>query len=110
MNRERDRSDGRAVERSLAGQGFEGDHTERPDVGAMVDRLLAEDLLRAHVKRRPNDLAGRRLRRRLLLLRALRDPEVEHLHEHLTRLAIAEEDVLWLDVPVDDAHLVGLRE
>ena len=96
-----------AVERALAGEALERDDAERPEVGAVVDRLVALSLLGAHVVRRAEDRAGARRAcpppsRRAL---DLGDAEVEHLGD-LVVLVADEEDVLRLEIAVHDARLV----
>ena len=62
-----------AAERPHAGEHFVEHAPERPDVGALVDGLPAR-LLRAHVRGRAEDHAGRRHRRGLVIVGDLRAP------------------------------------
>jgi hypothetical protein len=107
----------RARERELAGHHLVDHDPEREDVAAAVDRLAAR-LLRAHVAQRPEHEARLRLGERLHVrdavgcvallwrLEQLGEAEVEDL-----RVAVRRHDhVLRLDVPVNDAGLVGLLE
>ena len=71
----------------------------------------AEDLLRAHVERRADHRPSLGAAVDARLLHALRDTEVEELHEDLaSATGIAEVDVPRLDVPMDDAALVRAIE
>ena len=84
---------------------------ERPDVGALVDRLAAR-LLRAHVGRRAEHVPARvdaaaassaiATHRAPVPASALAEAEVEHLHDAVGR----DLDVGGLQVAVDDALLV----
>ena len=58
--------------------------------------------------RSADELSGRGRERRMLLL--LRRAEIEELHERLSTFDIAEEDVLRLEIPMNDADPVRLRE
>ncbi|MCI0586633.1 MAG: hypothetical protein L0323_07315 [Planctomycetes bacterium] len=92
-----------------SGEELVGDHAERVDVGAGVDRLRPpRELLGAHVGERAHDLPGAGVERRRLEV-GLRDPgdaEVEDL-----RLAAAvDEDVAGLEVAVDHPLLVGVLD
>ena len=86
-----------AEERAPAGEHLEEDDAERPQVHARVD--VAAELLRAHVRRRAERVAGPGE----VGPGAPRDPEVEELGEAV----LGEEDVRGLDVSVDDAAPVG---
>ena len=95
-----------------AGEAAVEDEAEGPDVGARVDVLLAERLLRRHVMRRAQQRAGRGERAgrgRVSLGRGeLGDAEIEHLDARtLARARAREEDVGGLEVAVDDAEGVG---
>ena len=101
------RCEGRPARQQLVEQ-----HPERIDVAAGVDVEAAQlRLLRAHVRRRADELLERREHRLVgePALRRLRDAEIDHLGH---RLAILEsnEDVRGLDVTVDDPLLVGVLE
>src|SRR5438270_191096 len=77
-------------------------HPERKDVGAAVERAPL-DVLRGHVGRRAEELAGGG---HALLVDYLRDAEVAQDH----RAIVPDHDVLGLDVAMDDADLVGTDE
>ena len=104
---QRDRPHGHTLERSHAGERFEREDAQRPDVRTRID-LLAEDLLRAHVVGRSEELTRRRRERRASLV--LRGTEVEELHERLSSFHVAEEDVLRLEVAMDHLHAMRSRE
>ena len=99
------------AERHLAGQALVKEHAQRPDVGAMVQVLLAARLLGRHVERRSEQQAGvgqtiagvpfvaARLDR-------LRDAEVDDLDE-VGVAALDQVDVLGFDVAVEDP--LGVR-
>ena len=95
----------RAAERQLAREQLIENHSQAVDVRAAVDAVrLALGLLRAHVRRRAEDLAvdGHRYVCGLPLGQA----EV-----HQLRLTVfIEHDVGGLDVPMDNAHLVGVLQ
>ena len=102
------------VKGTAAGQHLVEDRPQGEDVRAVVGRLVA-DLLRRHVARRAQDLAGHceRARNRARVVgvagvgpEQLRQPEVEDLH------VIAREDheVFRLQVPVRDSLCVRRRE
>src|SRR5262245_14516566 len=107
---------GVAVERAPSGEALVEHASERPDVGALVDRAAAR-LLGTHVRDGAEDDPGRRMvrgdRRRLIevqcgsgLGRRLRQPEIEDL-----RLAfVGDLDVGGLEVPVDDPVVMGRFE
>ena len=80
-------------------QGVE-DHPEGEEVGPPV-HLLGTQLLRGRVPRGSQRPHGRQATVRFPL-RDLRDPEVEHLHDLLTRTIRGEHDVLELHVAVHD--------
>ena len=79
------------------------DDAEREDVRARVE-LVALDLLGRHVGRRPDHLARRRELR--VSREELADPEVRDLGRQRRR----QEDVRGLDVAVEHAALVRVRE
>src|SRR4029079_4064296 len=79
---------------------------ERVDV-ARSGRVLSHDAFGGHVLRGPEELA---LTGEPGGLPALRDAEVEHLHEVRAVLAATEKDVLWLDVAMDDLEVVRSRD
>ncbi len=96
------------LERASAGDELIEDDAEREDVAPCVDDL-AEDLLRRHV--RGGSEGGRFVdaRQRLVGARqalALRDPKVGDLHVAPLR----DHDVRGLDVAMNDAARVGVRE
>jgi hypothetical protein len=93
-----------AVERLHQGERLVEHDAERVDVGAVVDGdPLGERLLGAQVVRRAGDVAGAREAARLLVLR---EAEVGEVRGAL----LVEEDVLRLDVAVDHAVLVDVRQ
>ncbi len=78
-----------------------------PEVAPAVDLgRLAERLFRGHERRRADDGARSRGALPLGALQEARDAEVEHLE----RSVLGQKQVLGLDVPVDDAFLVGRGE
>jgi hypothetical protein len=98
------------VERQLSGEHLVEDHRERVDVAARVERP-ALGLLRRHELRGPEDhsLLGEDDRAGAhLALGHLRQTEVQHLGEVRDVAHPAEEDVLRLEVPVHDPHLMRL--
>ena len=97
--------------RDAPGQHLVEDAAERPDVGALVDRLPAR--LLAGSCRRPcpecafarpawREPPLREIGRRRVGARRLREPEVEHLHHAVRR----DLDVRGLQVAVDDPFFV----
>ncbi len=103
-----------AVKGRLAGEHFEDDATECPDVGARVDRLAAR-LLWRHVGRRAEDDSrlshrGGRDRRGVVglgleawgLVERFGETKVQHLH----RAVLTQLDVRGLEIAMDDALLV----
>ena len=87
---------------------FVGDDAPRIDVRPLVGCRIAGRLLRRHVHRSSEIVAGLRyLGRRLLsrCLNRLRDTEIRD-----DSGALAEQNVLGLDVAVDDALLVRVGE
>ena len=87
-----------ALERRLAGQHLVGHDRERVHVGA-AGHGLARDLLRRHVRRRAQDLAGGGHHRGL---------DAGHAEVHQLRLPVGlDHDVGGLDVAVDDAGAVS---
>ena len=81
---------------------------ECPDVSARIDVRGADDLLRAHVVRRPDHHSlGREPGSSAA--RVLGDAEIEHLDEQFF-LIFDDEDVLWLDVAMNDAERVCFLE
>jgi hypothetical protein len=95
-----------------AGQALIQDDTHRPDVGALVEALLAEGLLGGHVVRGAEHRSGLReaggLRGVALIGRELRDAEVEH--DGVDHAVAASRKILRLEVAVDDAHRGRCRE
>ena len=103
-----------SLERLLAREQLVEDRPEREDVRAVIDRESLH-LFGRHVARGPHDRAGLRVARarwraRLLAgsdgLDSLRQAEVEDLQVAVP----GDEEVLGLQVPMDDALLVGSRE
>ena len=90
-----------AGERRLPGQQLVQHAAEGVDVAPAVDAALPAGLLRAHVGRRADRHAGPG--QGLLAAGRAGDPEVGH-----QRLAVGEQDVLRLDVPVDDVVAMGV--
>ena len=111
--------DGRADVRRRAREHVVEHRAERVDVGALVDRLAAR-LLRRHVRRRADHRAGERSRPSTRRRRGtapstspasrraqiLREPPVDH--DGLAELA--DEHVRRLEIAVDDALAVRVRE
>ncbi len=89
------------VERPAAGRELEQHAADAEEVAAAVD-LLPLHLLGRHVVGRPHHVAGAGHRRG----GHVRHAEVHDLH----RAVFLDEDVGGLDVAVDDARLVGVRE
>ena len=90
----------------LPGQHLVQGAAEGVDVGAVVERRVGGGLLRAHVLRRPErdaDGGDRGVRPRPG--HGAGDPEVRD-----DGVALGEEDVLRLDVPMHDAPAVGVGE
>jgi len=95
--------DAAAPERVPPGEALVEDDADGPDVRC-GGRLLAAQPLGRDVRERPGDVAGRRQR---LLVRELRQPEVEQAGAPVVG---AEQDVGRLHVAVDDAARVRVRE
>ena len=100
-----DRLHGRAGKRRLAGEHLVRHRTERVEVDARVDRLLAHRLLGTHVLRRAEREAGLRHARSARLLHGERDAEVRD-----ERVPALQQNVLGLDVAMDHAVLVRVVE
>src|SRR5258706_7607 len=83
-------------------------HADAVDVGALAV-LEPHHALRREVRGGSDDAVRRVGARLLRALDELRDAEVEELHRLAPRRAV-EEDVVELDVAVDEAGGVGLRE
>ena len=99
-----------ALERPAPRQEFVEDDTDGVQVAACIERI-GVPLLRAHVAGGAADDPGLRQRRRAIVgLLDLRDPEVEHLHEIPLVPARPNHHVGRLEIPVQDAVLVGLGE
>ena len=96
---------------AIAGEGtrpvkLEHHDAEGVDVGAGVDLAFAIALLGAHIGRRADDHAGARLlrqRRARSHWSAWQNAEVEQLDVVAIAGAIAQKDVLGLEVAMDDA-------
>ena len=84
------------------------DHRHRPEVTAKVEILRLANLLWAHVVDRSNKHSGPR-RRACEGAGRLRDAEIEELH-HFLVILYREENVPWLEVPVNDAGLMRLAK
>ncbi len=97
----------RAVEREAPRQALECDGTERPQVGAKIDRLGAASLLRAHVRGRAKNLAHLSAATGAPL--ELRDAEVDELC-HLVVVLTSQEYVLGFEVAVHDPCGVRARK
>ncbi len=103
------------VEGGVPREGLVEHDAQRPDVGPLIDGLLAAGLLGRHVERRADDGAGLG-ERPLPLLRPhlaghdLGDAEVQHLEQPLPAVALRQEEVRRLDVAVEDALRVGLLQ
>src|SRR5690606_16138139 len=95
---------------TLAGQTLEGDHAERPQVRAVIDRLVPLGLLGAHVVGRAEQRAGARV---AVASEArgfrLGDAEIEHLRD-LVLFVADQENVVRLQITMNDAKLVGLGD
>jgi hypothetical protein len=111
-----------ALEQPPAGQHLVEHDTERPDIGAAIDRA-AGGLLRRHVRRGAEDHPHlRRAERQRRRLRELRGRPAARRHPHrIHRLRQSEVedfdfpfngsfDVLWFEISVDDALLVRFFE
>ena len=96
------------VKRLVCGEQLEQEHAARVEVAARIDAGAA-DLLGRHVRRRADDDARRQLRG-LRLLGQARETEVEDLHVIAEADLLPEHDVRGLDVAVDDAELVRVRD
>ena len=95
-----------ADERRAPRQQLVRQHADRIDVGPVIDVRVARHLLRRHVLRRPEEHAVARERQRSRRRRqGPRYPEVAH-----QRVTTGDQDVVGLDVAVDDALGVRIRE
>ena len=94
----------RSIERRLARQHLVHHAAERVEIAAPVDRSPAA-LLGAHVRRRAGPERGLAPGGRPGRVERAGDAEIGD-----DRLAVLEQDVLGLDVPVDDAAAVGVVE
>jgi hypothetical protein len=93
-----------ALERPVKGQAFVERHSERVHVRAPIeDTMVALELLGRHVRRRPKDLAALRDLDEPIEARA-RETEIQ---DDWSAIA-ADHHVAGLDIPVDEAQLVGL--
>ncbi len=96
----------------MAGEHFVGHDGEGVDVAAFVQRL-ARELLRAHVGRRAEYhalLSELRFARGVRRFGAGGNAEVEQLDDVLFTGPLDEDHILRLQVPMNDALLVRLRE
>ncbi len=104
-----DRHDVRARERRLAGEALEEDRSDGEEVGARVELLVSARLLGGHVARRSDQRSGaghRRVGRGQT--GEARDAEVEQLDP--CDVSVGQKEVGRLDVTMDDAALVRLRQ
>ena len=92
-------------ERRLTGQHLEQHAAERIDVGAPIDLLRAAGLLGAHVRRCAH---GQPELGEVGMVHAADGAGDAEVGDH--RLALAQQDVLRLDVPVHHARHVGVRQ
>jgi hypothetical protein len=104
-----DRTGGGSAERRLAGEHLVAHGGEGVLVGPPVHRVLMRRLLRRHVGRRPEHVAG--AGERLVVARAgglerAGNPEVRDQHHPV----VGQQDVLGLDVAVDHPLAVGVGE
>ncbi len=100
-----------AGERRLAEQALVEHHAEREDVGARVDLVRARHLLGTEVGDRADERARMRDPRELALERRASEPEVHDANPHAVALGRSpDHEVLGLDVAVDDALRVAVRE
>jgi hypothetical protein len=105
---DRERDGVRPVERRAAGEQVVGDGAQGVDVAARVDGVVAGELLGRHVPRRPGRMVGGA---GVVVRRARGDAEVGEQHDLAGALGRArEEHVLRLEVAVDDAVGVGVRQ
>ena len=96
-------------ERALARDHLEQHDADRVDVGARVDRPAADRLLGRHVVRRADDDVGLRGVAADVAAQA-REAEVEDADVIAGAQLLADHDVRRLDVAVDDALRVRVRE
>src|SRR5206468_3624810 len=94
--------------RALAGAGdeLEQHHRSREDVGPGSDAARIERLFGRHVRRRAEHLP-------CVCHRVRGDvghPEIEELRDLSEEIATRDEDVGWLEIAVDDAERMYLRE
>ena len=102
-----------ALERPRAGGHLVQHDAERPDVAGHL-HVLAAQLLGRHVRQRADGRPGLRERgmhlgdggRHVRVHGALRETEVQNLHATVRR----DDDVVALQIAMDDAALVGMRE
>src|SRR5687767_11028543 len=83
---------------------------ERPDVRSRIGQLWRGDLLRRHVARRAEAILWPRNAERLGRAQLFGEAEVEHLHAVAGRTPGPQKQVLWLDIPVNDAQGVRFSE
>jgi len=106
-----DVADGFALEGQMPRHTAKGDDADRPKIRAKIDRAKPARLLRTHVVGRTEDGARARRGSGALGIGKLRDPEVHHLgHVGAVFVVPNEEDVVRLEIAVNDAGRVSLRE
>jgi hypothetical protein len=96
-----------------SGEALEEDRTDAVEVRARVDVRLRLRLLRGHVERCPEDGAAagkRKWRGPVARALDLRHAEVDDLREERIEIALHEEHVVRLEVPMDDPRGVRLRQ
>jgi hypothetical protein len=95
----------RAAERQLAGQQLVKDDAKAVNVAAAIDLVsLAARLLGAHVGRRAEHLTLDR--HGAVAGIALGQAEIDQPG----RALLAQHDIAWFHIPVDDAHFVGVPQ
>ena len=89
----------------LADQHFIENARQAVNVGPFVEIGTSRRLFRAHISRRTNGETGAREMLNTGGTDRLRDAKVCH-----NGVALGQEDVLWLDVAVDDAHAMRVTQ
>jgi hypothetical protein len=77
------------------------------DVGAVVDDPGAACLFRRHVRDGSQDHTRVGDRVHSLQVMQLRDAEIEHLQKISSVLSSTHEEVLWFEIAMNDAGVVG---